>query len=103
MIVSKNSYRLSRLCRCTSPIKYSGRMRRKMAEHKPQPQQRQMVRYLFYKLDPAWRRLPASEQAAGREQLAQTIDSFARRMLVRSYSLMGTRGDADFMFWLCHP
>ena len=74
-----------------------------MAEHKPQPQQRQMVRYLFYKLDPAWRRLPASEQAAGREQLAQTIDSFARRMLVRSYSLMGTRGDADFMFWLCHP
>lgn len=68
----------------------------------PQAQQRQMVRYLFFKLDPAWRRLTHAEQEAGRAQLAQTVDEFARRMLVRTYSTMGTRADAEMMIWLCH-
>jgi len=57
------------------------------------------VQYGFYKLDPAWRLLPAEEQRAGRDELLDTIGGFADRITVRSYSLVGMRADADFLLW----
>lgn len=60
---------------------------------------RQYVRYLFLKLDPAWRRLAAAEQAAHRQEFVEAARGFHRRLLLRAYSLVGTRGDADLMLW----
>ena len=60
---------------------------------------RQYVRFAFYKIDPLWRRLPAVQQAAQKRELMETIEGFKRRMLLRPYSLMGTRGDAELLLW----
>ena len=60
---------------------------------------RQYVRFAFYKVDPLWRRLPAVEQVAQKRELMETIEGFKRRMLLRPYSLMGTRGDAELLLW----
>ena len=60
---------------------------------------RQYVRFLFLKLDAAWRRLEPDEQARHKAQFATTLLSFRGRLLLRSYSLSGTRGDADLLLW----
>jgi chlorite dismutase len=75
-----------------------------MSENGAQPnnsagEDRQFVHFSFYKLDPAWRRLPEAEQEASRAELAATIDAFGERFALRSYSVTGLRADADFMVW----
>jgi chlorite dismutase/nitrite reductase/ring-hydroxylating ferredoxin subunit len=60
---------------------------------------RQFVRYLFLRLDPEWRRLPHSEQIVHKQELGAAIRRFHGRLLLRSFSLAGTRGDADVMLW----
>src|SRR2546430_17403881 len=60
---------------------------------------RQVVRYAFYKLDPAWRRLPPERQAAGKVEFAETIERFHGRLLLRPYGLVGIRGDCDVLLW----
>ena len=65
----------------------------------PQPTRRQYVKFTFYQIDPAWRRLPPQERELGKQQVCDTVDAFANRMLIRSYSLAGTRGDTDLLLW----
>jgi chlorite dismutase/nitrite reductase/ring-hydroxylating ferredoxin subunit len=60
---------------------------------------RQYVRFAFYRVDPAWRRLPAEEQASHKRELLDVVRSFNRRMLLRPYSLIGTRADAELLLW----
>jgi chlorite dismutase/nitrite reductase/ring-hydroxylating ferredoxin subunit len=60
---------------------------------------RQCVKYSFFKVDPAFRRLSAEKQADLKLELIDTIRRFNRRMLLRPYSLFGLRGDVDFMLW----
>jgi chlorite dismutase/nitrite reductase/ring-hydroxylating ferredoxin subunit len=60
---------------------------------------RQYVRFAFYKVDPQWRRLPLEKQAAHKRELLAAIEGFGRRMLLRPYSLMGTRADAELLLW----
>lgn len=60
---------------------------------------RQYVRFAFYKVDPLWRRRPADTQAEQKCELLETIESFHRRMLLRPYTLMGTRADAELLLW----
>src|SRR5258706_16111309 len=70
------------------------------AGHKAEePSPRQSVKYSFFKIDHAFRRLPREKQSAMKLELIQTIRHFNRRMLLRSYSLFGLRGDVDFMLW----
>ena len=61
--------------------------------------QGQYVAYTFYKVDPAWRRLPVEERAAGKDAFAEVVEDFAERMDVRAYSVTGVRPDADFFLW----
>src|SRR2546430_12989187 len=63
------------------------------------PERRQVVRFAFYKLDSAWRRLPAERQATAKLEFGETIESFAGRLLLRPYGLVGIRGDCDFLLW----
>jgi chlorite dismutase/nitrite reductase/ring-hydroxylating ferredoxin subunit len=62
-------------------------------------EKRQLVRYAFYRLDPLWRRLEATEQREHKAEFAATIESFGARMLLRPYSLVGIRGEVDFLLW----
>src|SRR5258707_12099103 len=68
--------------------------------HKPEENSaRQCVKYTFFKVDSAFRRLPDQKQIALKLELIHAIRGFNRRMLLRSYSLFGLRGDVDFMLW----
>jgi chlorite dismutase len=64
----------------------------------------QFVKYSFYKLDPAFRRLPRAEREQGvREFLAAMDNLYPHGELLRPYSLSGVRGDCDFMLWHVVP
>jgi chlorite dismutase/nitrite reductase/ring-hydroxylating ferredoxin subunit len=63
------------------------------------PTKRQYVRFAFYKVDSLWRRLPMTEQEQQKRELVAAIGSFNRRILLRPYSLMGTRADAELLLW----
>ena len=58
---------------------------------------RHFVKYTFLKLDPAWRRLEADERARHKREFIAACEDFASERLLRAFSLMGTRGDADLM------
>jgi chlorite dismutase len=77
-----------------------------MAETRTQEQQApeeklpaQYINYLFFKLDPEWRRLPDEERERGKEEFLRVVEGHEGGMLLRSFSLMGLRSDADFMLW----
>lgn len=60
---------------------------------------RQFVKFSFFKLDTAFRRLPDDKQRSYKLEFVSAVRTFNRRMLLRSYSLVGLRGDVDFMLW----
>jgi chlorite dismutase len=66
------------------------------------PTARQFVRYAFYRVVPDWRRRSAEQRADDRRELSAVIGEMSGRegLMLRSYSLVGTRGDADFMLWM---
>jgi chlorite dismutase len=70
-----------------------------MAENEIDELPRQFVNYLFFQVDPAWRRLPEEERRAGKEEFARVVDEFRGRAIVVPFSLMGTRGDCDLCLW----
>jgi chlorite dismutase len=59
--------------------------------------QRHFVKYTFLKVDPAWRRLDAAERAQHKREFMAACEDFAAERLLRSFSLVGTRGDADLL------
>ena len=60
---------------------------------------RQYVNFAYYKVDPAWRRLPAEDRQRGKKEFLEVVQEFEKDMLVIAYSLVGIRGDCDFMLW----
>ncbi len=60
----------------------------------------QYVAYSFFRVDPAWRRLPIEERLAHKEAFADVVEAWAERMdTLRAYSVTGVRSDADFFLW----
>jgi chlorite dismutase len=60
----------------------------------------QYVAYTFYRVDPAWRRLPIEERAAHKDAFAEVVEDWASRMeSLRAYSVTGVRPDCDFLLW----
>jgi chlorite dismutase len=72
---------------------------RSAAPHANGSKGRQFVKFSFFKLDPAFRRLADARQREAKLEFLSAIRSFNRRMLLRSYSLVGLRGDVDFLLW----
>lgn len=62
-------------------------------------QRRQVVTFVFYKVDPAWRRLPQAEREQGKHEFCQVVQDFSGGMKILPYSLVGIRGDCDFLLW----
>ncbi len=60
---------------------------------------RQFVKYDLYKVDPLWRRLSPEERSDNRNEFSAVVDEFASGAHLRSYSMVGLRGDADFLLW----
>jgi chlorite dismutase len=63
---------------------------------KPAPQ---IVKYSFYKVDSAWRRLASETRARDKRELAGVLESASQKMMIRAYSTMGMRGDSDMLIW----
>ena len=57
------------------------------------------MKYTFFKVEPHWRHLKKEERTADKQQFASIVNGFAQRNTLRSYSLIGIRGDTDLMFW----
>jgi chlorite dismutase len=75
----------------------SGQVTSKEADRAP----RQFLNYAFYKLDAAFRRLPQGERASAADEFAALVARWSDRsdLILRTYSLVGLRGDCDFMLW----
>ena len=85
-----------------------------MPHHEEQETRRDFVKYTFFKVDPKWKapHVTGGDWGAGeyhldtnkmKREFASVIDKFADRVDVSSYSLVGTRGDADMMLWMVSP
>jgi len=61
--------------------------------------ERHFVKYTFLSLDPAWRRRDEDERAQDKREFLAACEDFAagHHHLLRAFSLVGTRGDADLM------
>ncbi|MDH5763656.1 MAG: chlorite dismutase family protein [Nitrospinota bacterium] len=62
---------------------------------------RQFVNFSFFKLDPAFRRLPQAEIDKGKKEFMEVLEEYDNRddMILLSYTTMGIRADAELMFW----
>jgi chlorite dismutase len=66
---------------------------------------RQFVNFVFFKVDPAWRRLPHDVRERGKSQFCKVASDWGHsgKMNVLPYSTVGMRPDVDFMLWrICY-
>jgi chlorite dismutase len=76
-----------------------------LASGSDKPVQRQYVSFTFYKLDPAFRRLPKAERDQGMKEFIDVLEEYdsGTDMILLCYSMVGLRGDVDIMTWrICH-
>ena len=60
----------------------------------------QYVAYTYYRVDPAWRRLPVEERQAAKEAFAEVVEDFTDRFdHLRAYTTTGVRAETDFFLW----
>jgi chlorite dismutase len=60
----------------------------------------QYVAYTYFRVDPAWRRLPVEERAAHKDAFAEVIEELTPSFdHLRAYSTTGIRPDSDFFLW----
>ena len=65
-----------------------------------QPQQRrEYVRFAFHKVDREWRLLGAEERREAVAEVESLVARYSEGMMIRPYSTVGTRADADLLLW----
>lgn len=74
------------------------------SQQQEKPARRQFVNFMFYKVDPAWRRLPDDERNQGKHEFCEVVKQFQDRgveegAIIIPFSTVGTRGDTDFFLW----
>lgn len=76
-----------------------------VTQREPDRAKRQFLNYAFYKLDPAFRRLPHAEREEIKAEFVAAVGGWvtdgkpAQGRIQRTYSLTGVRGDVDLMLW----
>ncbi len=62
---------------------------------------RQLVNFTFYKLDPAFRRLPKEKREVAKKEFLDVLEEYdsESNMILLSYSIVGLRSDCDIMLW----
>ena len=73
------------------------------AAHPPLAIQRQFVNFAFFKLDPAFRRLPSTEKGAARDEFLALLTPHKPNQICLSYSTVALRPDCDFLLWRIAP
>lgn len=69
-------------------------------ESKPQtPLQRQFVNFMFFRVDRAFRSLPADVKADAKREFAEIVERYRGPMIVLPYSTLGLKANIDFMLW----
>jgi len=58
---------------------------------------RHTVKFTFLKVDPAWRRLPLEERNEHKQEFIAACNDFADGHILRAFSTVGLRGDADML------
>lgn len=64
----------------------------------PQPE-KQFVNFIFFRVNPEWRRLDAARKNQFKAEFARVFDDYGEELLLYSYSLIGFDSKADLMFW----
>lgn len=60
---------------------------------------RQVVKFSFYKVDRAWLAQPREQQRLAKEEFCRAVESYGGTLRSRAYSVIGMRGDVDFLLW----
>lgn len=63
------------------------------------PPRGELVRYLMFRTDPLWRRLPQETRDEGRNAFAAEIQNAPSEIATHSYSTLGLKADAQLLFW----
>lgn len=61
---------------------------------------RLFVKYTLLHLRPEWRRLAASEREAGRKALLERLEHPPDEVVLRTYSVVGTKAGAEMLLWM---
>lgn len=61
------------------------------------------IKYSFFKTSPNWRRQEKELQEKGRQEFLEILKQFTPHLTVKTYSLVGIRGDCDFLLWIISP
>ena len=59
--------------------------------------------FSFFRVDPAWLRLPLTTRRRQAEDLRLVVERYAKRLMVLTYSLLGMKADVDFLIWVVGP
>jgi len=62
--------------------------------------QRTYLRYIFFKVSREWRMEDEVTREGARKEFLNALNKKADGLAMRFYSLVGTRGDTDFMIWV---
>jgi chlorite dismutase len=71
-------------------------------QHEPKPQtavQRQFVNFMFFRVDRAFRALPADVRVEAKREFAELLAKYSGPMIVLPYSTVGIKAGIDFMLW----
>ena len=61
--------------------------------------QKQFVNFVFFRVNPLWRKLDGESKSIFKREFLSVYDSFQDDFLLYSYSLVGFDSKADFMLW----
>lgn len=61
--------------------------------------EKQFVNFMFFRVNPEWRRLGAEAKSEYKNQFRSVFSSFRNDLLLYSYSLVGFDSKADLMLW----
>ena len=61
--------------------------------------EKQFVNFMFFRVNPEWRRLNADNKSEYKNEFQNVFNHFRKDFLLYSYSLIGFDSKADLMFW----
>ena len=59
--------------------------------------------YTVFQAMPAWYGLPKDDKTRAIAEYLARLDDFRQRIIIRTYSTLGLKRDADFLLWLISP
>lgn len=63
------------------------------------PVDKQFVNFMFFRVNPDWRKLGPDTKRIARQEFQKAYDSYQDKFLLFSYSMVGFDSKADLMFW----